>query len=192
MIVKSYCSNYRDIDITISNLSLISDKYESGMCTFHIQLNHSTLIKTFESAEYSEVLSTGSYAESYINISENQIPDFSKEGISTSELKFTIFQMLRDFSKFAYFDCPKSPKNVILIEKIRNPDLVIAVFNSEGLLHDYVKTYKNLVDFLFQQSAKAHEDENRRIPVFEIKLFKKEYLDFFLRGTPDQLLQKLK
>ena len=82
MIVKSYCSNYRDIDITISNLSLISDKYESGMCTFHIQLNHRTLIKTFESAEYSEVLSTGTYSESYINISENQIPDFSKEGIT--------------------------------------------------------------------------------------------------------------
>ena len=163
MIVKSYCSNYRDIDITISNLSLLSGNYEAGMCTFHIQLNHRTLIKTFESAEYSEVLSTGTYAESYIktfesaeysevlstgtyaesyiNISENQIPDFSKEGITTSELKFTIFQMLRDFSKFAYFDCPKSPKNVILIEKIRNPDLVIAVFNSEGLLHDYVKTY---------------------------------------------------
>ena len=66
MIVKSYCSNYRDIDITISNLSLLSGNYESGMCTFHIQLNHRTLIKTFESAEYSEVLSTGTYAESYL------------------------------------------------------------------------------------------------------------------------------
>ena len=63
MIVKSYCSNYRDIDITISNLSLISDKYESGICTFHIQLNHRTLIKTFESAEYSEELASTPYAK---------------------------------------------------------------------------------------------------------------------------------